>query len=174
LNYRYQVYFDPETLTAFAPRFSLVLPTGDPLRGAGDDTVGYQLNLPFSTTLNNRVSVHANAGLTYLPDAGSLNGRNALHYNLGASGIYALTSDFHLMLEWVGFWIEQPNGGGTTRALTAFLSPGVRKAFNFKRDIQLVLGLAAPIGLTRDSPDWGVFAYVSFEHFFARPKNNVP
>src|ERR1041384_3834170 len=127
LNYRYQVYLDPESLTAFAPRFSLVLPTGDPLRGAGDDTVGYQLTLPFSTTLGDRVFVHANVGLTYLPEADSLQGRDALHYNLGASAIYALTSDVHLMLEWVGYWIEQTKGAGTTRALTAFLSPGVRK-----------------------------------------------
>jgi hypothetical protein len=171
LNYRYQVYLDEKTLTGFSPRLSLVLPTGDPLRGAGDDTVGYQLNLPFSTTLNDRVFVHANAGLTFLPGANSLNNRDALHFNLGASTIYALTGDVHLMLEWVGFWIEQPSGAGaTSRALTSFVSPGVRKAFNFERDRQLVIGVAAPIGVTRDSPDWGVFAYLSFEHFFSRPK----
>jgi len=29
LNYRFQAYYDEKTLTAFAPRFSLVLPTGD-------------------------------------------------------------------------------------------------------------------------------------------------
>src|SRR5262249_19639536 len=29
LNYRYQVFLDERTLTGFAPRFSLVLPTGD-------------------------------------------------------------------------------------------------------------------------------------------------
>jgi hypothetical protein len=49
------------------------------------------------------------------------------------------------------------------------LSPGVRYAFNFSNDSQLVLGVGAPIGLTSDAPDYGVFLYVSFEHFFKRP-----
>ena len=47
LNYRYQAFFNPETLTALAPRASLILPTGDHNRGFGEDTPGMQLNLPF-------------------------------------------------------------------------------------------------------------------------------
>jgi hypothetical protein len=168
LNYRYQAYFDEQSLTAFAPRLTLVLPAGNPARGAGDDTVG------FSTALGDSWFVHANAGLTCLPDASSVGGRDALHYNFGASAIYALTEDVHLMLECVGVWTEQPSGGGTTHEFTALLSPGVRKAFNFVRGQQLVVGVAAPIGLNRQSPDWGVFAYVSFEHFFSRPANGKP
>src|SRR5882762_9986751 len=42
LNYRYQAYFDEKTLTAFAPRFSLVLPTGDEDTGFGNGTTGFQ------------------------------------------------------------------------------------------------------------------------------------
>lgn len=169
LNYRYQAFFDEDTLTAFAPRISLILPTGNAKKGFGDDTLGYQVNLPFSTALNDRWFAHANAGLTFLPDAGTSPTHDLLKYNLGASAIYAATDRLHLMLEWVGYWDESSNGGsGTDREFSSVISPGLRYAFNFKNDSQLVLGIATPIGLNNASPDIGVFLYVSFEHAFQR------
>jgi len=53
---------------------------------------------------------------------------------------------------------------------TALISPGARYAFNLPNDAQLVVGLGLPIGLTSDSPDWGLFFYCSFEHAFMRVK----
>jgi hypothetical protein len=170
LNYRYQALFDEDTLTAFAPRFSLVLPTGDAEEGLGDDTPGYQVNLPFSTALNDRWFAHGNAGFTFLPDAGTGTEHDLLSYHLGASAIYAASDRLHLMLEWVGAWDESPDGPGTEREFASLISPGARYAFNFKGDAQLVLGIAAPIGLNAAAPDYGVFLYVSFEHNFLRSK----
>lgn len=167
VHYRWQAWFDPDTLTALAPRASVILPTGNAARGLGEDTVGAQFNLPFSTTLNPRWFVHANAGTTLLPDAASANGRALHHAHLGGSAIYALTHDLHLMLEWVGSWIESERaGGGTRHEWVSLISPGLRKAFDFRGDVQLVLGVAAPLGLTRASPDFGVFLYASLEHPF--------
>jgi len=40
LNYRYQALMETKTLPAFAPRFSLILPTGDADEGFGNDTLG--------------------------------------------------------------------------------------------------------------------------------------
>ena len=171
LNYRWQAVFNEDTLTAFAPRISLILPTGDEQKGFGDDTLGYQLNLPFSTALNDRWFAHANAGLTFLPDAGPSPSHDLLHFNLGASAIYAATDRLHLMLEWVGNWDEShTGGGGTDREFFSIISPGARYAFNFSGDTQLVLGIAAPIGLNDAAPDYGVFLYVSFEHAFVKQK----
>jgi hypothetical protein len=165
LNYRYQAYLDEKTLTGFAPRFSLVLPTGDAERGFGNDTLGYQWNLPFSTTLGNRWFVHANAGLTYLPDAGATSAHDFLNYNLGASAIYCLSGRFNLMLEWVGVWNETAaDTGRIQQQFASVISPGLRYAFNFRSGSQFVLGLAAPIGLTRAAPELSAFLYVSFEH----------
>jgi hypothetical protein len=169
LNYRYQAYFNDETLCAFAPRFTLVLPTGDERWGAGEDTLGYQVNLPFSTALNDKWFVHANAGTTFLPDAASSAGRDLWHYNLGASAIYAVMRDVHLMLEWVGYWVETTqSSGGMRHEFVSQISPGVRKAFNFRNSSQLVAGVAVPIGVTDSAPDYGVFLYLSFEHRFLR------
>jgi hypothetical protein len=167
LNYRFQALFEGANLPAFAPRVSLVLPTGNEDKGLGTGTVGYQLNLPFSKVLHDRWTVHANAGLTVYPDWHS---HTPVSYNLGGSAIYAVSRDFNLMLEAVGYWNSEVDE--TLRVndeFQAILSPGVRYAFNWP-DYQLVLGLAVPVGLNRDSPDVGVFLYVSFEHVWQKLK----
>ena len=171
LNYRYQAYFDEPNLRAFAPRFSLVLPTGDVDRGFGDDTLGFQWNLPFSTAIGDKWFAHANAGLTFLPDAGPKPRHDLLHYNLGASTIYAATSDLHFMLEWVGSWNDQFDvTAGSSHEFESLIMPGVRKAFNFENGSQWVVGLGVPIGLTGSAPDIGVFLYLSFEHGLGKSK----
>ena len=172
LNYRYQVYLDEEKLRGFAPRLSLILPTGNASRGFGEDTLGYQLNLPFSTALGDQAFVHLNAGTTFLPDAASAGGRDLWHFNLGASVIYAVTPDLHFLVEWIGEWNELPqSGGGSLRhEFASVISPGLRKAFNFQHGFQVVAGVAVPIGLTGGAPDFGVFLYLSFEHSFIRNK----
>jgi hypothetical protein len=168
LNYRFQALYEDETKPAFAPRLSLVLPTGDEKKGLGDDTLGYWINLPLSKIVHDRLTLHANAGLIVFPD---LNGRNPVSYNLGGSVIYAASRNFNLMLETVGFWGETVNvSGGIDREFSALISPGARYAFNFVNDSQLVVGLGAPIGLTGSAPDFGVLFYLSFEHFFRRQK----
>jgi hypothetical protein len=165
LNYRFQALFNPETFTAFAPRASLVLPTGDEERGFGDDTLGCQINLPFSTTFGDRWFVHLNAGATWLPDSAS--GRDLWHSNVGGSAIFAASSNVHFLVEWIGNWKDEAED----REFESIISPGVRTAFNFKNNSQLVLGVAAPIGLTCAAPDYGVFLYVSFEHAFLKQQS---
>ncbi len=172
LNYRWQTFFDERTLAAFAPRLSLILPSGDSKRGFGDDTVGGQINLPFSTAIGSRWYFHLNAGMTFLSDTASAKGRDLRHFNLGASAIYAATRGVHFLCEWIGNWEEGLDSNGRRdREFASILSPGARKAFNFSNDSQLVLGVAAPIGLTGPAPDYGIFFYVSFEHSLKRQLN---
>jgi hypothetical protein len=165
LNYRFQALFNPETLTAFAPRVSLVLPTGDEEHGFGNDTLGYQVNLPFSTTRGDRWFFHLNVGATWLPDSAS--GRDLLDSNVGGSAIFAASSNVHFLVEWIGNWNDEAEG----REFESIISPGVRTAFNFKNDTQFVLGVAVPIGLIGAAPDYGVFLYVSFEHAFLKQES---
>jgi hypothetical protein len=101
-----------------------------------------------------------NAGLTFLPDAGPAPRADLLHYNVGASVIYAMTSDLNLMLECISVWEDTREA----HELVTLLSPGLRRAFNFSNGSQLVLGIAVPIGLTHAAPDLGAFVYASFEH----------
>ena len=169
-------------MPAFAPRFSLILPSGSRDDGLGSGVVGFQWNLPFSKRIGPRFATHANLGLTYLPDtrvfvagedaAGNPTRRlspehSLVSYNLGVSGVFALSSRVHLMLEWVGNCDESLNDEGReAHDFSAVISPGVRTAVINRDDMQMVLGVAAPVGLTRPADNYGVFMYLSLKHNF--------
>jgi hypothetical protein len=174
LNYRLQALMEDQWSPAFAPRLSLVLPTGDRDKDFGTGVVGYETNLPFSKIISDRWTLHFNAGMSIFPNARN---HHLTNYNLGASTIYAVSRDFNLMLETVAGWNEDIAEGELApeptvdRATTALVSPGARYAFNLPNNAQLVVGLALPLGLTSDSPDWGLFFYCSFEHWFVRTED---
>jgi hypothetical protein len=176
LNYRYQALEEDDVKPAFAPRFSLILPTGNRNRGTGNGVVGYQWGLPFSKKLASRFAMHANFGLTYLPgvrapldgSTGPLSPKRSLvSYNLGASAIFAILPRLHLMLEWIGPFEESINDRGkATREFMPILSPGFRAAVVNEEKLQIVVGAAAPIGLNRKADNFGALLYLSIEHNF--------
>ena len=176
LNYRYQALEEGDVKPAFAPRFSLILPTGNRNRGTGNGVVGYQWGLPFSKKLASRFAMHANLGLTYLPGVRArLDGstealspkRSLVSYNLGASAIFAILPRLYLMLEWVGPFEESINDRGkATRDFMPILSPGFRAAVVNEEKLQVVVGAAAPIGLNHNANNVGALLYFSIEHNF--------
>jgi hypothetical protein len=172
LNYRLQALMEDHYTPAFAPRLSLVLPTGDKPKGFGAGVMGYEVNLPFSKIVSERWTLHFNAGMSVFPNAHK--DRHLTNYNVGASAIYAVSRDFNLMLEALGAWNEAVTEGALAfeetiaRSTTAIISPGARYAFNLPNDTQLIIGAALPIGFTSDSPDLGIFFYCSLEHPFTR------
>ncbi len=166
INYRFQAFTETSRRPAFAPRFSLILPTGDEARNLGNGVLGYQFNLPVSKIVSDRWTRHFNAGGSAFPD---VKGHDLWNYNLGASAIYAVSKDLNLMLESVAGWNEDVDlARHVAHTTSALISPGARYAFNLPNDLQIVIGAAVPIGLTSDSPDWGLFFYLSFEHPFIR------
>ena len=163
LNYRFQALYESEAAPAFAPRFSLVLPTGSEEKGTGSGSLGYQVNLPFSKVISDRVTLHANAGVNSLFDVA---GRSPTSYALGGSVVYAVTREFNLMLEALGERNETVDAARSIeRELALTVSPGARYAFNLPAG-QLVAGLGLPITFTNDKPDYGAIFYLSFEHKF--------
>jgi hypothetical protein len=174
LNYRYQAFEEGELKPAFAPRFSLILPTGNRDRETGNGAVGFQWELPFSKKIGPRSAVHANFGLTYLPgvrarmggSTAPLSPRHSLvSYNLGASGIFAVMPRFHLMLEWIGELEESiDDSGKTKREFQPVISPGFRAAVVNEDKLQVVVGAAAPLGLNRKADNYGALLYLSIEH----------
>jgi hypothetical protein len=172
INYRYQALEEGPNQPAFAPRFSLILPTGSRDKGTGNGVVGYQWSLPFSKKVSSRLALHANLGLTYLPHVRSIlsNGhlspkRSLVSYNLGGSAIFAILPRLHAMLEWIGVFEDDINDAG--RAVHNFkpvISPGFRTAVVNEEELQIVVGAAAPIGLNRHSDNFGALLYFSIEH----------
>ena len=178
INYRYQALEEGDINPAFAPRFSLILPTGNRDRGTGNGVVGYQWSLPFSKKLTSLLAMHTNFGLTYLPHVRArLDGstsplspaQSLVSYNLGASGIFALFPRFHLMLEWMGTFDQDINDvGRRERSFLSTIAPGFRVALINEEKLQVVGGVAAPIGLNRHTDNLGMFLYLSVEHDFIR------
>jgi hypothetical protein len=173
LNYRYQLLGGKDQEFSIAPRFSLILPSGDENQGIGMGKLGYQFLVPFSKEYENWC-FHLNAGMTVTPDVTvgldpllGLPGKTLYGYNFGGSAIYKLKPNFHLMLETV--YLQNENlllEGTRDGSFEMVVSPGFRWAPYTKGDTQWVLGLAAPIGVTGDAQDFSLFFYMSFEHPF--------
>ena len=170
VNYRYQV-LGIGGGPAFAPRLSLLLPTGASQRGFGAGGTTWQLNLPFSVTLPARFVAHSNAGMSFTPHA-----RNAAdavaasrEYFLGQSLIWLVRRDFNLMVEALSTTAQEVVGPGrTARNSELFVAPGIRGAINFQSGLQIVPGLAVPIGVGPSRGERSLFVYLSFEHPFAK------
>jgi hypothetical protein len=172
LNYRYQALEEGPGKPAFAPRFSLIIPTGNRDKGTGNGVVGYQWSLPFSKKVAPRLALHANLGVTYLPhvqsplDNGQLSPKRSLVSSwVGGSAIYALLPRVDLMLEWLAIIQDNINGSGrAVRTFNPLLSPGFRTAVVNEEDLQIVAGVGVPIGLNRQANNLAAFLYFSIEH----------
>ena len=172
LNYRYQLGAYGRRW-AFAPRLSVLLPSGSVEKGLGSGSTGVQVNLPLSVRISRDLVAHWNAGATLLPSAqgpdlgGSRMQRTVTSYNLGASLIGPVTWPVQLMLEaTAGFNQAFTDAGLLSRSTVTVVSPGVRAAVNLG-GLQIVPGIAVPVSWSDGHSETDVFFYLSFEHPFA-------
>lgn len=166
LNYRYQLFGSGQTKFAVAPRVSLLFPTGDRKRELGSGGIGFQTNLAMSTVLSETFVMHTNIGGTWNPRAknGADEAAATLGWNLGQSFIWTARHDFNVMLETIWYETQAVAGRSRTSATHAlFVSPGIRWAWNRPGDLQIVPGLAFPIGVGPSRGDRAVVVYLSFE-----------
>lgn len=174
INYRFQIAglgdAGERGATAFSPRMSLLLPTGSSGRGLGRGGAALQVNLPLSIELPAALVTHSNVGATYTPRALDSRGNSAatLEYALAQSVIWHALPRFDLMIEAAWTRTQDVTGPGrTARSSEVLLAPGVRTAFDFASGVQIVPGLAFPIGVGPSRGERSVFVYLSFEHPFA-------
>jgi hypothetical protein len=165
LNYRYQIVGNRQT--SVAPRFSLLLPTGDASRERGAGGVGFQFNLRASVRLSRKFVAHSNAGFTVAPRAENVLGESAraIDYNLGQSLVWLAAPRLNFLVETV--WnntatVTAP--GQTMRENEVLINPGVRWAHNFRNGLQIVPGVGFPFGVGASRGERGIFLYLSFEH----------
>ena len=170
LNYRYQLV-GAQSKVSVAPRLSLLLPTGAEEMGLGAGALGVQVNLPVSATIARRVVSHWNAGATVTPSAKNALGQQAATtgYNLGGSVIWLVRPAFNVVVEvaWTrSETVSGPDATATSEDLS--VSPGIRWAHNFSSGLQIVPGIAFPIGAGPSKGENAVFVYLSFEHPFRK------
>ena len=89
-------------------------------------------------------------------------------FNFGQSLVYLVHPRFNLMLETVTSNFQSVTDGKTEWSLVRYISPGARWAYNFKNGLQIVPGVAMPIGIASSKGEKGVFLYLSFEHPFSK------
>ena len=167
LNYRYQALGVGGGPVAFAPRLSLLLPTGDEDEGRGAGALGVEINLPLSVELGQSWVSHSNLGGSFTPDAWTgVDGleRDISSVHLGQSLIWLLRPNFNLMLE--ARWESRREFG--VRQESTFISPGLRYAIDRPSGLQIVPGIALPIGVGDSDGERSVFFYLSLEHPFGR------
>jgi hypothetical protein len=171
LNYRYQLIGSPEARTVRAPRFSVLLPTGDDEFERGTGGVSFQGNLPMTLVLGPQITTHWNAGATVSPSAHNTLGAQATtaSINLGASAIWLVRPTFNLVVETLWLSTESVVGEDLTDREEFFLiNPGIRWAFNLSGGLQIVPGVAYTIALSPAELNNAVFLYFSLEHPFKR------
>ena len=170
LNYRYQAIFTSRL--AFSPRLSLLVPSGDYKKGLGNGVIGYQINLPVSFICSRKLVTHYNLGTTFTPSAKDVSGikSDITNINYGASVIILITETFNFMFEVAGnkSYTKALNSN-TVTTNSLFINPGFRCAINSKSGLQIVPGLAMPIGIGSSKGEFGLFAYLSFEHPLWKP-----
>ena len=164
LNYRYQAIYTNRL--AFAPRLSFLLPSGNYKKGLGNGVLGYQLSLPVSFICSRKIVTHYNLGVTYTPSAKAMDNSkfDLTTVNYGGSVILLLSENFNFFCEVVGNTLFKKAAANTEKSNSLFINPGFRFALNFKSGLQIVPGLAMPIGLGSSKGKYGLFAYLSFEH----------
>jgi hypothetical protein len=167
INYRYQLLGNPDAAVVFAPRLSLLLPTGSHEKGRGAGAIGFQANLPLSLVVSPLLVTHWNAGATIIPAAKNPTGPEptTASFNLGGSAIWLLHPSLNLLLEGVWLSTESVSVGGTARNEALLLNPGLRGAFNLG-SLQIVPGVAYTFDVSSNSEDDALFVYLSFEHPF--------
>ena len=167
LNYRWQAVGSGEEAVAFAPRLSAALPTGDEKKAFGAGAVGIEVNLPLSVVLAPKLVTHANLGGRYTPSA-TIATRKAdpSTWFFGQSFIWLAHPNLNVMLEAIYSSTDVRFDGVSGRGETLFVNPGLRAAIDVG-DLQIVPGLAFPIGVGPSRGEKAVFLYLSFEHPFA-------
>jgi hypothetical protein len=170
-NYRYQLVGDGEAPLAISPRFSVIAATGKESEGRGLGATGYETQLPVSLVLTPTLVSHSNVGYTWTPKARDALGNKAdvRGWSVGQSLVWLASRRINFMLEAIYARDQEVAGAGRTSTVkSAFVSPGLRWAYDFASGLQIVPGIAFPIGVGPSRPEKSVFLYLSFEHPFRK------
>jgi hypothetical protein len=169
LNYRYQAVGNGDTKLAIAPRLSLILPTGDWRRSLGSGAPGFNAVIPVSRVLSRLLVTHFDVGVLMTPSARNSNGDRATTTQWSTAGSAILTASNRIQPMIEGVYSRGQSvvaRGRTARNESMLISPGVRAAFNFASGLQIVPGMAFPLGAGPSRGQRTAFFYLSFEHPF--------
>jgi hypothetical protein len=167
VNWRYQWIGKDNEDTWVSPRFSVSLPTGSEDKGMGSGVIGYQAALPISHRWSEQLVSHTNAGFAMMPNmkGPSANVNADAHtLSLGQSFIWQPQDRLNFMVEAVYASTSVKVGSITNTFNSSYISPGVRWGYDMPSGLQIVPGIAFPIGFGDSKDDNQILLYLSFEH----------
>ncbi len=171
INYRYQLLGDGNARLAISPRLSVTVPTGDWKRARGTGAAGLNTAIPFSYVVSPMIVTHFDIGGGVTPSARNAVGDRAkiTEWSTAGSAILTMSNRIQPMLEAIYSSGQEVIGRDHTARSESFLiSPGIRAAFNFASGLQIVPGIAIPIGVGPSSGERSMFFYLSLEHPFVK------
>lgn len=162
LNYRHQLL--KREGVVMAPRFSILVPTGDYKNELGNGAVGYQFNNAISIEISDKWVTHWNFGATVTPNAkGAYGNKGDLRsFNWGASVIWLAHEKLNALVEFVGENEEKLTATGKEYEPKFVINPGIRGAIDFP-STQIVPGFSIPIGVGPSEGEISYFTYFSIE-----------
>jgi hypothetical protein len=166
LNYRYQLVGNGGAPVAFAPRATIIIPSGSYKRGLGAGGLGVQVGLPVSVVLSKSFVSNTNLGGTVLFSSKNTAGTasNLWSASAGQSLIWLAHPNVNLLVEAVVATNEVFGADGApVRQTEAAISPGIRGAINLPGSLQIVPGFAVPLGIGPSGGKNAIFAYFSVE-----------
>jgi hypothetical protein len=165
--------FAPFTLT-MGPQ--VILPVASRTRGLGTGEVGYAWDIAAAKDWGGPVFVVASLNLGLTPNVPTLPDGSGRMFDLSsvewstALGWRALERpsgdahhDIHVLFELGGARADDIEDGTRVRATELLFSPGFRYGYLSRWGSLTEIGVGFPIGLTRDSADWGIILQVQFE-----------
>jgi hypothetical protein len=168
LHWRVQVAGLAGEAVSLAPRLSLVVPAGDGREGFGSGGWGGELGVPLSVAAGPVVS-HTNVAARWIPSSRSPAGDgDSFGVTLGEGLVWLLHPKLNLLAE-LRYELTHVSldAGGSGREEALLVSPGVRGAIDLGA-LQIVPGVAVPLGIGPSSGERGVFVYLSLEHPITR------
>ena len=171
LNYRHQLRMPEGSAVAVSPRLTVLLPTGGEREGRGAGGVGVEVNLPLSIDLSSWLVSHSNVGGSWTPSARNAADEeaSAQSFFLGQSLIWLVHPRLNLMLEALWSHDQAVTGADETEwERGVVIAPGARAAIDLRSGLQIVPGIAIPLGVGPSDGERGVYIYLSLEHPFRR------
>jgi hypothetical protein len=162
LSYRYQLLGIEDHDIAFAPRVSVILPTGDADKNLGNGGIGFELGLPLSLVLHPSLVAHTNASASLAPKAVPPFNKQLINFQLGQSVIWLPFAKFNVLMEAI---YGRSYFNGSDMGDSFIINPGVRWAHDFDSGLQIVPGISVPMTLG-DEASTQIFIYLSLEHNF--------
>ena len=163
----------PFTLT-MGPQ--VIFPVASRARGLGTGEVGYAWEIAAAKDWGGPVFLVASLNLGLTPDVPAFPDGSGPEFDLSsvewstALGWRALERpsgdahhDIHVLFELGGVRADFIDAGARRRVTELFFSPGFRYGYLSRWGSLTEIGVAFPVGLTRNSADWGVILQVQFE-----------